>query len=60
MDYEDHSFNHWEFLSEEGVENDAESCDSNHEEGSLPTFRDVIWIVEDKQTLDHGSHKEGE
>ncbi len=60
MNDEDHTLNHWEFLGEKGVEDDAECGDGDDEEGSLPALWNVVDIVEDEQALNHGSHQEGE
>lgn len=49
-----------ELLRQEGVEQDREQRQSNHQQRSVPALKAVVLVVQHDQTLDDGSSQEGD
>lgn len=59
MDDQNNSFNQWQFLGENSIEEDRESRHRNGEESALPILRDIVSIIESDQALDIGTRDIG-
>lgn len=56
---EDQAFDRGEVLGEKDVEECSEAGDGDHEEGAVPAFESVAWLVEDNEILDLGGDEVG-
>lgn len=60
MQNENDHFDEGKLLSQEGVEQDREQGDGNHQQCSVPALEGIVLIVQHDQTLNDGSRKEGD
>jgi hypothetical protein len=48
MDDQDDGLNQWQPLGEIGVEKDGKSGNRKDQKSPLVSFKDIVWVVEDK------------
>ena len=59
MNNQDDALHQRQFLREKGIEKDREGGDGEDQEGPVPSFENIIRIIEDQQALDLGASQEG-
>lgn len=56
MDDQYYSFNQRKLLGEESVEENGDGCHGDDHECCMPCGGDIIWVVQDDDSLDLSSH----
>lgn len=59
MEDKNQDFDERQFLGQEGIEQDSEEGDGNHQQRSMPALKDIILMVKHDETLNNSSRKEG-